>query len=516
MNSRGEKGEEAEMVQLKSSGKEVNGDDDEKEPFQEQEHVGNEGGLWKLYCSRALTSWGDRLWQFGLGLMIFQLQKENFTLVATYGLSVSAVDILFGASIGNWIDSTSRLKAAKTFLVIQNTLVVFNCALMSAYFHWRLEVVDWLGDWVPHLVAVLAILMALVSSLASNGSKIVVEKDWIVEISAGDNNKLARLNSIFRTIDLVCLSVTPALAGLLFSIAGYSITAIVIGVWNVVSVVLEYLLLVSIYNQFPSLSIEKTKTTDDESPGFGSKLTGSYQGWLFYFHHPVRNAGLGLSFLYMTVLGLDSITWSYSLIQCVPESVLGLLVGVSAILGILGSISFPPLMRSIGKERSGLVGMLALVSSLSLCVLSVWLPGSPFDPHSVPIETNLTSNGTQWEIDCEEGNTDGTSISVVLTGILLARFGLWLSDLSITQILQEGVQEHKRGIVGGVQNSLNSSFNLIKFILVLIMPHPNMFGILIILSFSSICIGALCLTSYAYKQNKLSCNCSRKPQNDPI
>ena len=31
--------------------------------------------------------------------------------------------------------------------------------------------------------------------------------------------------------------------------------------------------------------------------------------------HPVRNAGLGLAFLYMTVLGFDSITWSYCLLQ---------------------------------------------------------------------------------------------------------------------------------------------------------------------------------------------------------
>ena len=39
------------------------------------------------------------------------------------------------------------------------------------------------------------------------------------------------------------------------------------------------------------------------------------QGWVTYMKHPVRNAGLGLAFLYMTVLGFDSITWSYCLLQ---------------------------------------------------------------------------------------------------------------------------------------------------------------------------------------------------------
>ena len=38
--------------------------------------------------------------------------------------------------------------------------------------------------------------------------------------------------------------------------------------------------------------------------------------------HPVRNAGLGLAFLYMTVLGFDSITWSYCLLQVLSAGAL--------------------------------------------------------------------------------------------------------------------------------------------------------------------------------------------------
>ena len=63
------------------------------------------------------------------------------------------------------------------------------------------------------------------------------------------------------------------------------------------------------------------------------RLSKSYEGWRCYAGHRVRNAGLGLSCLYMTVLGFDSITWGYSLMQCVSESVLGILVAVSAGVG---------------------------------------------------------------------------------------------------------------------------------------------------------------------------------------
>ena len=69
--------------------------------------------------------------------------------------------------------------------------------------------------------------------------------------------------------------------------------------------------------------------------------------------YPVRNAGFGLAFLFMTVLGFDNITWGYCLQQCITESVLGALVGVSAIFGVSGSISFPFLRKKLGLARTG-------------------------------------------------------------------------------------------------------------------------------------------------------------------
>ena len=36
-----------------------------------------------------------------------------------------------------------------------------------------------------------------------------------------------------------------------------------------------------------------------------------FRGWSVYCHHHVREAGLGLAMLYMTVLGFDAITWGY-------------------------------------------------------------------------------------------------------------------------------------------------------------------------------------------------------------
>ena len=111
------------------------------------------------------------------------------------------------------IDDNHRLKAAKVFLVIQNIFVTLDCCLFASYFYWKQEILDSVGDWIKILMVMATVILALVSHMASAGSKIVIEKDWIVVIAGGDEDRLANLNAIFRTIDLVCLNVAPALAG---------------------------------------------------------------------------------------------------------------------------------------------------------------------------------------------------------------------------------------------------------------------------------------------------------------
>ena len=58
--------------------------------------------------------------------------------------------------------------------------------------------------------------------------------------------------------------------------------------------------------------------------------------WKLYLTSEVREAGIALSLLYMTVLGFDNITYAYCLDQCVSESLLGGMVALSAMFGILG------------------------------------------------------------------------------------------------------------------------------------------------------------------------------------
>ena len=101
------------------------------------------------------------------------------------------------------------------------------------------------------------IVVSDVANLASVGCKIVIERDWIVVVASGDDNKLATMNAVFRTIDLTALVLSPAFAGLIFDFASDAAVALTIGIWNIVSVVLEYYLLILIYREFPDLAKDK-------------------------------------------------------------------------------------------------------------------------------------------------------------------------------------------------------------------------------------------------------------------
>jgi len=204
----------------------------------------------------------------------------------------------------------------------------------------------------------------------------------------------------------------------------------------------------------------------------------------------------------------------------------------------------------VGLERTGLYASSLQISCLCLCLVAIFLPGSPFvllhpestaanassssssttfSSSSAALQLNVTAgtaeNHIAWTTVAAEVESTPTtmttavgadsvvvdvtqrrckdnpygsflSIGVMMAGIILARFGLWNLDLTITQILQEQVGESERGIVNGVQHSLQDLLDMIKFILVIFIPHPKHFAYLVILSFIFVTAGGCFYASY--------------------
>ncbi len=140
------------------------------------------------------------------------------------------------------------LRPFQVFLAVQNLAVAVAGIAMGLFFwkeEWILE--NW-GDYMVTVMGVVIIVIGTVANVASQGSKIVVERDWIVVVAGrGNNDRLAAMNSVFRTIDLTCLVLAPAALGAFFDFIGADFTAFFIAGWNICSVALEYGLLVKIY-----------------------------------------------------------------------------------------------------------------------------------------------------------------------------------------------------------------------------------------------------------------------------
>ena len=89
---------------------------------------------------------------------------------------------------------------------------------------------------------------------------------------------------------------------------------------------------------------------------------------------------------------LSNSTWKYFFIffffffsgfvysQGLSEDVIGGLRGAAAFVGIIGTFLYPIIRRKVGLQRTGLYALAAQITSLTLCVISVFAPGSPFDP----------------------------------------------------------------------------------------------------------------------------------------
>ena len=82
-----------------------------------------------------------------------------------------------------------------------------------------------------------------------------------------------------------------------------------------------------------------------------------------------------------------------------------------------------------------------------------------------------------------------------------------MADLTVTQTQQESVAEYERGVVGGVQNSLNMLMDMSKFALVIALPQIQLFGVHVIISFTFIVCAGLLFAFHTRRTQTSSLTC---------
>ncbi|CAG0920923.1 unnamed protein product [Notodromas monacha] len=429
-----------------------------------------------LLLSHGTSMWDNSLWSFAIGVYLVILFPESLALTAIYGLILAASILIFGSTIGFWIDHTPRLQAARIALLVQNCSVavcaVILCILLTYSDQWEAE-----GNQTLILIAQIGVvLIADVASLASEAQRIILERDWIVIISGGDLEELASNKFSHKKKKISLLS--PVVA------------AVSLAVWNVISLTVEFLLLGYIFKKVPELERSRSNSTfpNNDTTDTGEESSAKRENWLvqavkawkLYFIHPVFPAGFGLALLYMTVLGFDNVTTGYLYSQGVPEWLLGVTTGAGSIFGVIGAIVYPFIRSRCGLPVTAIIGFATLNILTSGAIVASFLPGSPFEVYTgsqevaevLPVENNPS---IITFIAClVVGRADD------ITGLMYECFpGLWVADLAVTQSMQETIKPELRGEINGVQSSMNYLMEVIKFGLVTALPKPGSFGYLI-------------------------------------
>ena len=359
--------------------------------------------------------------------------------------------------------------------------------------------------------------------------------------------------------------------------AGGFLATVFIGIWNVVSFFGELSFLFLVYKLVPALANKrlrgKTDLSDDDeeeeeevevklkpshvqesSPNSKSclkvlgKLVTPYKtlrnGWSIFWRQEINLVGFSLAALYLTVLGFSGVTATYFLTQGLTSDLIGLFYGIGGIFGISGTFVYPFLRRRLGTVRAGLTGSILQVSLLTFCVVGVFLPDrssesndrgyystdctylynssnnsinpAPTDPFDLllvspsPSPSNSESDSSNSPVPINI-----VSIALILVGVIGARFGLWMFDLAVSQLIQERVIEEERGVVSGIMNAMNSNMDMLQYVLVVIVPRPQDFRYLTLVSYTSVSTGLFLYVlyvfrAYGYTLNSCSKYCRKK------
>uniref|UniRef100_A0A8C0JAU2 Solute carrier family 40 member n=1 Tax=Chelonoidis abingdonii TaxID=106734 RepID=A0A8C0JAU2_CHEAB len=498
------------------------------------------GPRFLVYASCALSIWGDRMWHFAMSVFLIELYGHNLLLTAVFGLVVAGSVLVFGALIGDWIDRKPRNKVAHASLFIQNSSVTACCVVLMLVFSYKSEIEQMWHGWftVSVFCYAVVIILADLANLASTALMITVQKDWIVVITGDNRGQLAGMNAAIRRMDQVINIFAPLSVGQVMTWASNVIGCGFILGWNLISLLVEFIFLSRVYQLVPPLAVKSQQNAGEyetrslkTTPLTSTLLLGARgeitklplcfrkmhrmlctcrDGWKVYYRQSVFLAGLGLAFLYTTVLGFDCITTGYAYTQGISGSLLSILMALSGFSGLMGTILFTKLRKHYGLAVTGVISSLLHVSCLMLCVFSVFAPGSPFDLDTVK------EPAAYLPIPKKHQPTH-THLGFITKHCSLA--GLWSFDLTVTQLLQENIPESERGIVNGVQSSMNYLMDLVHFIMVILAPQPQQFGLLVIISLLFVITGHVMYFIYAKKykiKETVIQPTGRKPQNPSV
>ena len=382
-------------------------------------------GFRSLLFSQCLSSWGDRCWEFAAPFFLLTLQPNSLGPIAAQGLIVYASTVLAAPAIGSFVDSAPRLQAARSALVVQNSLVA-SCALVAAFVLPGGGAGGIVTSEALRWAAAVAFSVGCAgASCASLANSLSVSKDWVVVLASTSSGaeaapstteatqeRLAHANAALRKVDLVAKVGAPALMGMLLAVTSQRVAALLLAAWNVVSAVLEAALLTKVHQaNRPALLAAKARPPNKAAEA--QRRMRSHAVYGVYGVQRAARAGLALSLLYLSALTFGALMSAFLHTQGMSTAAIGRGRAAAGLTSLLGAAIFPWVRRRLGTEGAGRAGVLLQLTALTPAVVSLCLGG---------------------------GGRGVVSLVPLVCGVIVSRAGLWLFDLSVSQIFQESVE----------------------------------------------------------------------------
>lgn len=256
-----------------------------------------------LYLSHFLSTWNARVLEYGATLFLSSLFPKTFVPLSLYALFRSLSAITFSHPLGEYVDTTNRLKVVRTSIVYQRLAVAITCLgfwAMDIDINRSREESPEKSIYTFQIVSLMVIIIvcACVERLCSTMNMVAVERDWVVVLSKSsilhdsfdfgdvDSNEsqqeqdtsslrsedtrmenssivLQTLNARMRRIDLICKLLGPLAFSYLFAYFDIVPCLMILLFWNLGSMLIEYGTIENVYRRCLELHVPKTQKDGD-------------------------------------------------------------------------------------------------------------------------------------------------------------------------------------------------------------------------------------------------------------
>ncbi|RMY03240.1 hypothetical protein D0868_07565 [Hortaea werneckii] len=383
-----------------------------------------------LYISHFLSTWNSRVFEFGAFLFLASIYPQTLLPASVYAMTRAMFAVFLSSATGYAVDRFPRLSSDQ----------VPNDESSSQL--WLL---------LP------LCLLAAAEKLGSVMNTIAVERDWVVAIANGFDERLATLNAQMRRIDLFCKLAGPLVISFVDA-ASTKLAIVVTGSMTCASVLVEYFTIARVYYKVPELSKSKETSSAESS----SWLKGMMHTWLrglpAYVKHQAFLPSFALALLYMTVLSFNGQMITYLIAIGVSSSAVGILRGVAAFFELSTTWLGPILMKRIGAVRAGIWFLNWQLACVGVACLFFWIS-----------ETRRI-----------------TLAAGIVSAVVASRLGLWGFDLSAQIIVQEEVEPEMRGTFSSQEFALQNAFEMLAFLSTIVFPRPEQFKVPAAISASAV------------------------------